>query len=336
MNYMALKTQLKKPADTIYTNRYGEGFLVLDVSSKEISWCETAEVSPDGISVSFKNKLFALNLIDESVASISYTEQVFKTLRKIVVGRVVVEMNKAFEWKHFQIKQFVFGKAPLNGEEELIFMKNAIKRSEIDRDAAREFVERCNAITELHKIGKQKFEALKNELRANCRSSAVVDLRQLAAEYFETLLFLVCLDESEYLRYFEWGKLEFQPITSLSYDLKSISHNLTLEMCADFFEKLLREMIVQGILTGLLEKEKRQYVDRNFAIKEQRVMNVNLDFNNLVAQLGNKGVVLNSIQCPQCGAPCKLPPSGDKFFCGACGCAIQATDLFEKFKGILG
>jgi DNA-directed RNA polymerase subunit RPC12/RpoP len=64
-------------------------------------------------------------------------------------------------------------------------------------------------------------------------------------------------------------------------------------------------------------------------------VNIQLDFNTLIQQLGNKGISLTSIQCTQCGSPCGIPGTGTTVKCQACGATIMVTDVFEKFKTFL-
>lgn len=111
---------------------------------------------------------------------------------------------------------------------------------------------------------------------------------------------------------------------------------LSLAAATDFVSQHLQRFIIADVLTGLLDRETLQYVDRDLIIKEQRVVHVQLDFNELLQQLGSKGVALSSITCPRCGGGCSVPDSGTSFSCEFCGSTIHVMDIFETFKGILG
>jgi hypothetical protein len=99
----------------------------------------------------------------------------------------------------------------------------------------------------------------------------------------------------------------------------------------------ISKLISEDILPGLLDKNKIEYTDRQLITHEERIINVNvqMDFNSLINQLGNKGIMLTSFQCPQCGSPCTIPKTGSSFKCESCGDTIEVTDVFDKFKGIL-
>jgi hypothetical protein len=101
---------------------------------------------------------------------------------------------------------------------------------------------------------------------------------------------------------------------------------------------IIENAIKKGEITGLLDREALVYRDRSLIIQEQHILNLNveLDYNQLVDQLKNKGVILSRIQCPQCGAPSPIPQSGSVFKCTSCGNYIKVTDVFEKFNGLLG
>ena len=99
----------------------------------------------------------------------------------------------------------------------------------------------------------------------------------------------------------------------------------------------IEQQIVDDELTGIIDAEKMEYVDRDFLVHEQRIISVNvqMDFNSLMQQLGNKGIALTNIQCTQCGSPCQIPETGSVLVCQSCNATIQVTDVFEKFKEFL-
>lgn len=105
----------------------------------------------------------------------------------------------------------------------------------------------------------------------------------------------------------------------------------------DFVKKWVEDSIDCDDLSGIIN-ENDEYVDRDLIVKEQKItqVNIQMDFNSLLQQLGNKGVMVSSIQCPQCKAACTIPHTGAIFNCESCGTQIKVTDVFDKFKGILG
>jgi hypothetical protein len=121
------------------------------------------------------------------------------------------------------------------------------------------------------------------------------------------------------------------------FDLYNIDNRRTTEMHIRDLEAALEALIIYGQLDGFVDTIQHEYRDRAMVVQEHTVIqyNVQLDFNQLVQQLGNKGVDLTSIQCSQCGAPCSIPGEGSFTKCEACGSIIKVTDIFEKFKNLL-
>ena len=48
------------------------------------------------------------------------------------------------------------------------------------------------------------------------------------------------------------------------------------------------------------------------------------------------GLILETVKCPECGAPVKLPEVGNYVVCEHCGNTIYAQDIFEKVKELTG
>ncbi|NMB62622.1 MAG: hypothetical protein GYA18_09845 [Chloroflexi bacterium] len=86
---------------------------------------------------------------------------------------------------------------------------------------------------------------------------------------------------------------------------------------------------------GFIDRKEHKYTDKLLVTKTQKIINIDIDFNSIIDQLGSKGIQLQAIQCPQCGHACDVPSSGSLFKCPACGAIIKATDMIEKFKGLL-
>jgi hypothetical protein len=60
-----------------------------------------------------------------------------------------------------------------------------------------------------------------------------------------------------------------------------------------------------------------------------------LDFSGLKDYMTKGGLVLQTMKCPECGAPLKLPESGNQTKCEHCGNTILAQDIFEKIKNLI-
>jgi len=60
------------------------------------------------------------------------------------------------------------------------------------------------------------------------------------------------------------------------------------------------------------------------------------DFNKLVNKLSEKGISLNTIECPNCGGTLEVPKIGNIFTCKYCQKNVYAVDLFKKFNTFIG
>jgi len=72
----------------------------------------------------------------------------------------------------------------------------------------------------------------------------------------------------------------------------------------------------------------------NEAVNRIRRSRVEFTFSNLLEMLGRKGIILNEIRCPRCGAPVKLPEKGDTVECEYCGTVIKAIDILKIIRDI--
>jgi DNA-directed RNA polymerase subunit RPC12/RpoP len=133
------------------------------------------------------------------------------------------------------------------------------------------------------------------------------------------------------------GKMSLKEIAEDHIDLLSsaVGEPLDSRKAIIAMQTYVECLIAENRLSGVIDPEKMEYVDRDFIVRQQRIINVQLDFNSLMLQLGKKGVSLTSIQCTQCGSPCKIPETGTMFKCEACGATIMVTDVFETFKAFL-
>lgn len=68
--------------------------------------------------------------------------------------------------------------------------------------------------------------------------------------------------------------------------------------------------------------------------KRERIQLV-LDFTALREYMDKGGLVLQTTKCPECGAPIRLPETGNQTKCEHCGNIILAQDIFEKIKSLI-
>jgi ribosomal protein S27AE len=71
------------------------------------------------------------------------------------------------------------------------------------------------------------------------------------------------------------------------------------------------------------------------AEKKRERIQVILDLAALKEYMVKGGLVLQTMKCPECGAPLKLPQSGSQTRCEHCGNTIFAQDIFEKIKSLI-
>jgi uncharacterized membrane protein/ribosomal protein S27AE len=57
-----------------------------------------------------------------------------------------------------------------------------------------------------------------------------------------------------------------------------------------------------------------------------------IDFASIIQVAHGRGVILETIQCPNCNGTVSLPKEGDTFQCQYCGKTIHAIDIFDKLK----
>jgi ribosomal protein S27AE len=68
------------------------------------------------------------------------------------------------------------------------------------------------------------------------------------------------------------------------------------------------------------------------AEKKKERVHIVLDFSFLRSYIEKGGLALQKVSCPECGAPVKLPESGNQMICEHCKSTIYAADVFEKVK----
>ncbi len=89
---------------------------------------------------------------------------------------------------------------------------------------------------------------------------------------------------------------------------------------------------VQGMVFGQ-QKKKRERLLKD---KQREHLQVVLDFSSIRDTLLKGGVVVSSLNCPQCSGPLELPETGKQTTCKYCGASIRPVDLFDKIKSMVG
>lgn len=72
------------------------------------------------------------------------------------------------------------------------------------------------------------------------------------------------------------------------------------------------------------------------AEKRKARVHIMLDFSSLNDYMKKGGLVLQTVKCPVCSGPLKLPKSGNETTCEHCGNTVYAQDIFEKVKALIG
>jgi len=65
------------------------------------------------------------------------------------------------------------------------------------------------------------------------------------------------------------------------------------------------------------------------------VRHVVIDFARIIEAARGRGIILDKVECPHCGAAIEIPASGEQFKCKYCGKIVYATSVFDKLKDIL-
>ncbi|MFW9964725.1 MAG: hypothetical protein ACFFCX_14250 [Candidatus Sifarchaeia archaeon] len=98
--------------------------------------------------------------------------------------------------------------------------------------------------------------------------------------------------------------------------------------------RVVAKLIADGKLDGIITEEGK-YVSSAMVTRKTVQYQVVLDFATLLSQLENKGIILQSLDCPSCSGKLEYPKDGSSFNCKYCGATVKAIDVFEKFKALL-
>jgi hypothetical protein len=93
-------------------------------------------------------------------------------------------------------------------------------------------------------------------------------------------------------------------------------------------------LISKGNLDGIITDENK-YISNVMLSRKTVQYQVVLDFHSIYSQLENKGIVLQTLECPSCNGKLEYPKEGDTVVCQFCGATVHAVDVFKKFKDLL-
>ncbi|MHA2143408.1 MAG: PCI domain-containing protein [Candidatus Thorarchaeota archaeon] len=126
---------------------------------------------------------------------------------------------------------------------------------------------------------------------------------------------------------------EIAMISSLK-QLMADPQSLTDENMYNFVHHMVSRLIAEGELDGIID-DKDNYVSNVMLARKTVQYQVVIDFTSLYAQLENKGIMLQTIDCPACGGKLDYPENGSTVQCKYCESTVSAVDIFEKFKSLL-
>jgi hypothetical protein len=109
-----------------------------------------------------------------------------------------------------------------------------------------------------------------------------------------------------------------------------ISDIQVLETVKDVVVRLISKGDLDGIIT-----EENRYVSNVMLARKTVQYQVVIDFASLYSQLENRGIVLQTLECPSCNGKLEYPKNGDEIVCQFCGASVHAIDVFKKFKDLL-
>lgn len=148
---------------------------------------------------------------------------------------------------------------------------------------------------------------------------------------------------------FFWGLIEY--LINKVFGIVTIIISLVLFISAIFLRKTsgvkdrrLKSLDVDiSHLSSELEKDITSFSSLVFnelsKIHEAKlrptVRHVMLNFAEILKAIEGKGIVLETVECPHCGAPLTLPRTGESCQCSHCNKTILAIDIFKKIKDII-
>jgi len=132
------------------------------------------------------------------------------------------------------------------------------------------------------------------------------------------------------------GKVTFLEALPLAKTLSEKAGILTTrEEQLRYVEDVLGNLIEKGELDGVVSPEKAGFLSKTLLQTETLHRHYHVDFNQLAKQLLDKGLILKTIECPNCSGKVDFPREGNMIECSFCKKQIYATDVFERFRELL-
>ena len=116
--------------------------------------------------------------------------------------------------------------------------------------------------------------------------------------------------------------------TNFGTTKNKISRNLDKEI-------LLSSRELEADIHSLSKLVFDELSDTHKAKLRPTLRHVFVDFAEILKAIKGKGILLESIECPHCGAPLTLPKTGKSIQCSHCNRTVLALDLFDKLKNVL-
>ncbi|MHA1927777.1 MAG: hypothetical protein ACTSV2_04250 [Candidatus Thorarchaeota archaeon] len=113
-------------------------------------------------------------------------------------------------------------------------------------------------------------------------------------------------------------------------DSKKLSKDQVYYTVTDIVSHLISHRDLDGIIT-----EVGSYVSNRNLARRKVPYDMLADFETILAQLYENGILIYKIECPTCFRKMKYPKRGKKTTCQFCKSPIIAMDVFKKVKDLL-
>ncbi|MFW9868494.1 MAG: PH domain-containing protein [Candidatus Thorarchaeota archaeon] len=124
-------------------------------------------------------------------------------------------------------------------------------------------------------------------------------------------------------------------IRDLIARLQGLTHDRLPDIWAfNAVRDIVVKLIAKGSLDGIITDDNK-FVSNALLARKSVQYQVVLDFASIYSQLENKGIVLQTLECPSCNGKLEYPKDGDTTTCQFCGATVHAVDVFKKFKELL-
>ncbi len=98
---------------------------------------------------------------------------------------------------------------------------------------------------------------------------------------------------------------------------------------------LVGEREFPGFRQGIMNQIAQRKATLENQKKQERV-HIMLDFSFLKQYMEKGGLMLQTVKCINCGAPMKIPETGNTVTCDHCHTESHVQDIFEKVKALIG